>query len=149
MHSVVSVPASCRTMRSSRMHPAGRFRWFFQRHTLDNANQRIAFNTLTSEDITTNVFNDGWSGETLILRNDKIYRLDMADLTFTRDTALWRSKIFKRRTRRTLLLYRVYFEVPTWAPFQSKPRNTDPKVRYSTEPVNTDWCGCTPMIGLS
>ena len=93
---------------------------------MDNANQRIAFNTLTSEDVTTNVFNDGWSGETLILRNDKIYRLDMADLTYTRDTALWRSKIFQAPDKKNFAAIRVYFEVPTWAPFQSKPRNTDP-----------------------
>ena len=92
---------------------------------LDNANQRIAFNTLTSEVITTNIFNDGWSGETMILREDKLYRLDMADLTFPRDTALWRSKIFQAPDKKNFAALRAYFEVPTWAPFQSEPRNTE------------------------
>jgi len=92
---------------------------------LDNANQRIAFNTLTSETITTNIFNDGWSGETMILRDDKLYRLDLADLTYSRDTALWRSKIFQSPDRKNFAAVRVYFEVPTWAPFQSQPRNTN------------------------
>jgi hypothetical protein len=91
---------------------------------LDNANQRIAFNTLTSESITTNVFNDGWSGETLIIRDDKLYRLDLADLTYPRDTALWRSKIFQSPDKKNFAALRVYFEVPTWAPFQSEPRDT-------------------------
>jgi hypothetical protein len=100
---------------------AGSYKGFL----LDNANQRIAFNTLTSEVITTNVFNDGWSGETMILREDKLYRLDMADLTFTRDTALWRSKIFQAPDKKNFAAIRVYFEVPTWAPFQSQPRNTN------------------------
>jgi len=93
---------------------------------LDNANQRIAFNTLTSETITTNIFNDGWSGETLIIRDDKLYRLDLADLTHTRDTALWRSKVFQAPDKKNFAAIRVYFEVPTWAPFQSMPRDTDP-----------------------
>ena len=92
---------------------------------LDNANQRIAFNTLTSADITTNVFNDGWSGETLILRNDKLYRLDMADLTFSRDTALWRSKIFQAPDKKNFAAIRVYFEIPSWAPTQNPVRVTD------------------------
>jgi len=92
---------------------------------LDNANQRIAFNTLTSETITTNVFNDGWSGETIILRDDRLYRLDMADLTGPRDTALWRSKIFQAPDKKNFAALRVYFEVPTWAPSQSQPRNTE------------------------
>jgi hypothetical protein len=90
---------------------------------LDNANQRIAFNTLTSEAITTNVFNDGWSGETLIIREDKLYRLDLADLTHPRDTALWRSKIFQAPDKKNFAAIRVYFEVPTWAPFQNPVRD--------------------------
>ena len=97
---------------------------------LDNANQRIAFNTLTSESITTNIFNDNWSGETLILRSDKLYRLDLADLTFPRDVALWRSKIFQAPDKKNFAAMRVYFEVPTWAPFQSNPRNTNEGQTY-------------------
>ena len=99
---------------------AGSFKGFL----LDNANQRIAFNTLTSEDITTNVFNDGWSGETLLLRDDKLYRLDLSDLTFPRDTALWRSKIFQAPDKKNFAALRIYFEVPTWAPTQNLTRDT-------------------------
>ena len=92
---------------------------------VDNADQRIAFNTLTSTQITTNVFNDGWSGETLIIRQNMIYRLDMADLTFGRDTALWRSKIFQSPDKKNFAAIRVYFEIPTWAPTQNPVRVTD------------------------
>ena len=91
---------------------------------VDNANQRIGFNTLTSETITTNVFNDGWSGETMIIRENKLYRLDMADLTFPRDTALWRSKIFQAPDKKNFAALRVYFEIPTWAPTQNPVRDT-------------------------
>ena len=92
---------------------------------LDNANTRIAFNTLTSTQITTNVFNDSWSGETLIIRENMIYRLDMADLTFARDTALWRSKIFQSPDKKNFAAIRAYFEIPTWAPTQNPVRVTD------------------------
>jgi hypothetical protein len=90
---------------------------------LDNANQRVAFNTLTSDTITTNVFNDQWSGETLILRLNKLYRLDLADRAYTRDTALWRSKIFQAPDKKNFAVIRVYFEIPVWAPFQNPARD--------------------------
>jgi hypothetical protein len=83
---------------------------------LDNANQRIAFNTLTSELITTNVWGDAWSGETLLLREGAIYRIDLTDLVAPRDTALWRSKIFQAADKKNFAALRVYFDVPVWAP---------------------------------
>jgi hypothetical protein len=91
---------------------------------LDPTNQRIAFNTLTSADITTNVFNDAWSGEVLILRNDKLYRLDMSDLNYQRDTALWRSKVFQTLDKKNFAAIRVYFELPPWAPTLDPVRDT-------------------------
>jgi len=83
---------------------------------LDNANQRVAFNTLQSDVVTTNVFNDAWSGETLIIRENKLYRIDLADRTSVRDTAIWRSKIFQAPDKKNFAALRVYFEIPPWAP---------------------------------
>lgn len=91
---------------------------------LDNANQRIAFNTLTSSKITTNVFNDPWSGETLLLREDALYRLDLSDLSYPRETALWKSKIFQAPDRKNFAAIRIYFELPPWAPTQNPARDT-------------------------
>jgi hypothetical protein len=82
---------------------------------LDPTNQRISFNLLTSDLITTNIFNDAWSGETLIIRSGKIYRLDMADREFARDVALWKSKIFQATDKKNFAAMRVYFEIPPWA----------------------------------
>jgi hypothetical protein len=92
---------------------------------LDNASQRVAFNVLTSEVITTNVYNDQWSGETIILREDKIYRIDLADREYPRETALWRSKIFQSVDKKNFAAIRIYFEIPVWAPFQSTVRDTN------------------------
>lgn len=92
---------------------------------IDPTNQRIAFNTLTSTAITTNVFNDAWSGEVLILRNDKLYRLDMADREYPHDTALWRSKLFQTPDKKNLAAMRIYFSLPPWAPTLDPVRDTD------------------------
>lgn len=81
---------------------------------LDPSNPRISFNTLTTENLTVNVFNDSWSGETMILRNDKLFRLDMADLNFEREASLWRSKIFQSPDKKDFAAMRIYFEVPNY-----------------------------------
>ena len=105
---------------------------------LDNANQRVAFGILTSEVITTNVFNDAWSGETLILRDDMLYRLDLADREYPRETLLWRSKIFQAPDKKNFAALRVYFETPVWAPFQNPVRNTDRRSNARREqPIRT------------
>lgn len=93
---------------------------------IDPANQRVAFNTLTSVDPTVNVFTDPWSGETLVIRNNNLYRLDLADETSAHDTFMWRSKVFQPTDRKNFGAMRVYFEIPPWAPTQNSVRNTSP-----------------------
>lgn len=91
---------------------------------VDPTNQRVAFNTLTSATPTMNVFNDPWSGETMIIRDDKVYRIDLADSTSSRDVMLWRSKIFQPNDKKNFQAMKVYFEVPPWAPALNPVRNT-------------------------
>lgn len=91
---------------------------------IDPTNQRVAFNTLSSEDPTANVFNDAWSGEVLLIRDDVLYRIDIADETYTRDVVLWRSKIFQPQDKKNFQALRIYFEVPVWAPTLNATRNT-------------------------
>lgn len=91
---------------------------------IDPTNQRVAFNTLTSEEVTTNVFNDAWSGETFIIRDDMLYRIDLADEESDRDVMLWRSKIFQPSSKKNFQVMRVYFDIPAWAPTLNATRNT-------------------------
>ncbi len=91
---------------------------------IDPTNQRVAFNTLSSEDPTANVFNDAWSGEVLLIRDDVLYRIDIVDETYTRDVVLWRSKIFQPQDKKNFQALRIYFEVPVWAPTLNDTRNT-------------------------
>lgn len=94
---------------------------------IDPTNQRVAFNTLTSEDPTTNIFNDTWSGETMIIRDDKVYRIDLSDATSDRDVMLWRSKIFQPTSKKNFQVIRIYFDTPPWAPTQIARVTTEPQ----------------------
>jgi hypothetical protein len=90
---------------------------------IDPTNQRVAFNVLTSVSPTTNVFNDPWSGETLFIRDGKIYRLDIANETGPRQTYIWRSKVFQPSDKKNFQAMKVYFDVPVWAPALNPVRN--------------------------
>lgn len=94
---------------------------------IDPTNQRVAFNTLTSEDPTTNVFNDAWSGETMIIRDDVLYRLDLADAEYDREVMLWRSKVFQPNNKKNFQAMRIFFETPAWAPTQVARVTTEPQ----------------------
>jgi hypothetical protein len=94
--------------------------------TIDLTNQRVALNTMLSVTPTVNVFNDPWSGETMVIRDGKIYRLDVSNETGPRQTALWRSKIFQPQDKKNYQALRVYFDVPPWAPALNPVRNTSP-----------------------
>lgn len=92
---------------------------------IDLANQRVAFNVLSSSKPTTNVFSDPWSGETLLIREDNLYRLNIADEVGPRKPLKWRSKIFQANDLKNFQAMRIYFDVPPWAPELNPVRNTD------------------------
>lgn len=86
---------------------------------IDFANQRVAFNTLLTEEETVNTFTDIWTGEAFVIRNNQVFWLD---LNFNRphDPFKWRSKIFEMPNRRNLEAMRVWFttfdDTPTLNP---------------------------------
>jgi hypothetical protein len=93
---------------------------------VDPTNARVAFNVLTSATPMTNVFNDPWSGETVLIRDSKVYRLNIADETGPRQAYIWRSKIFQPNDKKNYQALRVYFDIPPWAPVLNPVRNTNP-----------------------
>lgn len=99
----------------------------YQGVLIDPSNQRVAFNTLSTDVSTVNVFNDPWSGETLLIRDDKLYRIDLADTTSARDVMLWRSKIFQPADKKNFQAMRIYFDTPAWAPTQVARVTTEPQ----------------------
>jgi hypothetical protein len=72
------------------------------------------------------VFNDPWSGETMLITNGNLYRLDIANETSVRMSFNWVSKQFQSLDRKNFGALRVYFELPPWAPASINPvRATD------------------------
>lgn len=92
---------------------------------IDVTNPRVAFNTLTADTPVANVFADPWSGETCLIHDGGLYRIDLANKTSARRPLKWRSKMFQPTDRKNFGALRVYFDVPPWAPTQNPTRNTD------------------------
>lgn len=92
---------------------------------IDPTNQRVAFNVASSEDPITNVFGDAWSGEVMIVRSGKVYRINIADQTGPRQPLKWKSKMFQPNDRKNFQAMKVYFDIPPWAPTQNLVRNVD------------------------
>lgn len=94
---------------------------------IDPTNERVAFNTLSNDGITINVFNDAWSGEPMLIRDGSLYRIDLADKTSDREVVLWRSKIFQPKDKKNFQAMRIYFETPPWAPTQTTRNISEPQ----------------------
>ncbi|HLL28961.1 MAG TPA: hypothetical protein VKT73_15095 [Xanthobacteraceae bacterium] len=93
---------------------------------IDPTDARVAFNVLTSDDPTFNIFNDTWSGEIFIIRNNEVQWLDFADDAQPREPFLWRSKIFQTTQKKSFEALKIYFEVPDGTAPQNPVRDTDP-----------------------
>jgi hypothetical protein len=92
---------------------------------IDPTNEVVAFNTLTTEVASSNNFNDAWSSDLLLIRDGKVYRVDVTDPNPTFEPCKWRSKIFQTNNEKNLAAYRVYFDVPPTAPALNPVRNTN------------------------
>lgn len=92
---------------------------------IDPTNQRVALNTLTSTSPTANVFNDSWSGEVMLIRDDKLYRLDISNKTAPRQALLWASKLFQSVDKVNFQALRVYFDVSGWTLPNTATRNEE------------------------
>jgi hypothetical protein len=79
---------------------------------IDPTDQRIAFNTLTSEQPVFGVQNDPWSGEVFILRDGQVNWLDLAEVNHSLETCVWKSKVFQMPDKKNLGAMRVYFKGP-------------------------------------
>jgi hypothetical protein len=85
---------------------------------IDPADQRIAFNVLTSEEPVFGVQNDPWSGEMFVLKDGQINWLDLTEVNKSLETFLWRSKIYQMPDKKNLGAMRVYFRTPEVASFE-------------------------------
>jgi hypothetical protein len=86
---------------------------------LDVTNERVALNILNSDDQTVNVFNDVWSSEVFVIRDNEVLWLDQGNPDPTYEPFLWRSKVIQFDKKLNLGAARVYFEVPANTPAQA------------------------------
>ena len=75
-------------------------------------NQRVAFNIMYSSVPTTNIQTDSWSGEVLVIRDNKLYHLDLSD-SATRGAYTWKSKIYQAPNKRNFEAMKIYYTNPT------------------------------------
>jgi len=78
---------------------------------IDPAAPNVGLVQLKSETPIINVQTDPWSGEIFIIKDEKVYWLDMVDLETSLETSLWNSKIFQTNQVRNFGALRLYFDV--------------------------------------
>lgn len=95
---------------------------------IDPNDIRVAFNTLTSETPVLNVQNDVWSGEVFIIKDGKVFWLDIADKNQSVVPGIWKSKKFQTNDKRNLGAMRIYFkptpDLPVLGPRSSQLEQT-------------------------
>jgi hypothetical protein len=92
---------------------------------IDLADQRVAMTTLANDDPSYNTMNDVWTGEVFVIRDGKVFWLNIGDQNPTPEAYVWRSKIFQAPNKRNLGAMKVYFEVPATLPALNPVPNTN------------------------
>lgn len=92
---------------------------------IDLSNQRVSFTKLFNAAPTFNCYQDTWTGEVLVIRDGKVYWLDIAP-NRAHDPFVWRSKIFTMPNKRNLEAMRVWFDTFSDTPELNPVRNTAP-----------------------
>lgn len=92
---------------------------------IEPADARVALNVLSSDDAVSNVLNDPWTGEVLIIKDGDVLWLDLADIDQPKESYIWRSKKFQSSKQRNLGVIQILFEVPAGTTDQALTRNTD------------------------
>lgn len=85
--------------------------------------QKDAFIKLLADTAVTNVMNDYWTGDAMVLKGGVLYAVDPYDAT-SQQTYRWRSKKFQLGFKKNLGAVRIFFDVPAWVT-QNGSRNTN------------------------
>lgn len=125
---------------------------------IDPTSKSVAFNLQSSTDPVTNVQTDAWSGEVFIIANSNLLWLDIGDITQTKQTFTWRSKIFQLAEKKNLEAMKVWFNTnPTWPTSLVQ----DPQIPAATGPTTSGvtifassqvagfeaWRSCSQVLG--
>lgn len=82
---------------------------------IDFRNPRLPYVKLYDENPVVNCWEDPWTGELMLFRDEKVYWFDVSTETM-REPYTWRSKLFQMPNMRNLEAMRIWFNVPPGAP---------------------------------
>lgn len=83
-------------------------------YLISTEDQRIAMSLLTDPEPSSSVFNDPWTSEVFVVRNGKVYNVDLANPI--RTPYKWRSKKFQLAAAANLGAMKTFFVVPDGTP---------------------------------
>ena len=83
---------------------------------VDPAAANVGIVQLRSVEAVINVETDPWSGELFIIKDGKVYWLDVVDLDTSLETAYWTSKVFQTNQVRNFGALRLYFDLLSGSP---------------------------------
>jgi hypothetical protein len=82
---------------------------------IDTSDSRIGYTKLVTDITYANCWRDEWTGEILLIKDDKIFWLDLAR-SRTRQPYRWRSKAFEAPNQRNFAAMRIYFDTYSDSP---------------------------------
>jgi hypothetical protein len=83
------------------------------------SDQRLGYMTVTSDTPTFNVMLDVYTGETMVLRDGKIFHVDRRQYT-PRRSYLWRSKVFQLNYSENFAAGKIFYGPPNGAPAEGE-----------------------------
>jgi len=91
------------------------YRGTMQGAHINLTDERLGFMTLTCDEPTHNVMLDSWTGETLVVRNERVYHVDRR-MYAPRQSYKWRSKIVQTNFVENFAAAKVYYSPPNGPP---------------------------------
>jgi hypothetical protein len=80
---------------------------------IDLLDGRVAWTALYNEDPLVNMFLDPLTSEVMLVRDGKLYWLDLTDDSTGYEAYIWRSKVFQPSERKNLEAMKIFFDLPS------------------------------------
>ena len=110
---------------------------------------RIGFMPLTAPNSfnINNLWNDPWSGVTLLIQNGAVYYYDFSDPAPAIQPYMWESAIYQQKAKENFSAMRVFFTIPPNTPAQNATRNEAATTDASWNTLQTGQYGIIYVYG--
>ncbi len=99
---------------------------------IDPRDARVAFNVMSSRETIAWTGVDVWSGEVFMVKNDSLYRINLADSDPTPQVYKWRTKIYEANKDHNFGAMQIRWTEPANAPTRPNP-NDEPNIGLAAE----------------